>query len=359
MPLETPRRKPPLFYLIAGKRIASRYEIVEVVGRGGMGLVVKAKDLNLEGELVAVKILYPRFANNPTTLARFRREVLLTRSLSHANIVRIFDLCVTTDTETGETLHYLTMEYVAGESLESKLKTCKPNGLPFLEIQRVVHDVALGLGYAHRNGIVHRDIKPANILLGINGEIKITDFGVARIIDSAEQLTRTNEAIGSPNYMSPEQITAERVDHRTDLYALGIVAFEIATGELPFKSEQWMALVHQHMSEAVPQISTIAPQANIPNWFQQLIESACAKDRSKRFQSGEEIAEAIDINGDIPRPVVQTVATRFPARVGASWASVLVRNNKILVPTAVMLVLALVGAGGFAAVKSLLSTLAP
>ncbi len=250
------------------------------------------------------------------------------------------------------------MEYVEGENLEAKIKAAQPHGLSFDEIPRILHEVAAGLGYAHRNGIVHRDIKPANILIASNNEVKITDFGVARIIDSAEQLTRTNEAIGSPNYMSPEQITAERVDHRADLYSLGIVAFEIATGSLPFKAEQWMELVQKHLSDSIPIVRDVAPNLDVPVWFQGFVEMMCAKDRSKRFQTGEQIAGFLELNAGVHGKV----ATQMNARMGISASgrfAVYSATHKYLVPTAVMLVVALVGAGGYVVVNHLLASLTP
>lgn len=323
-----------------------------------MGVVLKVKDLTLDPEIVALKVLYPRFAANSTTLARFRREVSLTRRLSHPNIARIFDLGLTQDTDTGETLHYLAMEYVKGENLEAKIKAAQPHGLSFDDIPRILHEVAAGLGYAHKNGIVHRDIKPANILIASNNQIKITDFGVARVLDSAEQLTRTNEAIGSPNYMSPEQITAERLDNRADLYSLGIVAFELATGSLPYKGEQWMELVQKHISEDVPQIRAVAPQVEAPVWFQGFVEMMCAKDRSKRFQTGEQIAGFLELNAG----VTGRMATQMNARLGIGASGRFANysaNHKFIAPTAVMLVVALVGAGGYVVVNHLLSSLTP
>jgi serine/threonine protein kinase len=346
---ESRRPKLPLAYLVPGRRIATRYEIMEVLGRGGMGLVVKAKDLNLDCEPVALKILYPRFAANSTTLARFRREVLLTRRLAHPNIVRIFDLGVTQDTDTGETLHYLTMEFVAGESLEAKLKRSAPAGLPFDEIPRLVREIAAGLGYAHRAGIIHRDVKPANVLLGTDGAVKITDFGVARVVDSAENLTRTNEAIGSPNYMSPEQITAERIDHRADLYSLGILAYELAAGALPFKGEQWMQLVQQHLQEDLPTLS------GPPAWFQEFLESACAKDRSKRFSTAEEMIAMLEMRAGEScgvRGRVNGVGGWIP-KVLSGFAA----DHRLFAPTAAVLLVTLVGAGGYVVVNRLIEAL--
>ena len=203
-----------------GHIVAERYEVLEHLGFGGMGFVLKAKDLTLDNEVVVLKILYPRFVKDKAIFARFRREVLLTRRLSHPNIVRIYDLG-----DAGKNTFFISMEYVEGESLATKLGRTKPNGLPVPEVLPYLYYTALGLAYAHSQGIIHRDIKPGNILITPKGEVKIADFGVARSADSKEQLTRTNEAIGSPLYMSPEPLSAGAVDNRSDIYALGIMAY--------------------------------------------------------------------------------------------------------------------------------------
>lgn len=353
------RRSTPLSYLVPGRRIASRYEIIDVIGRGGMGVVVKAKDRNLDNEIVAIKILYPRFAINSNTLARFRREVLLARRLSHPNIVKLFDLGVTQDTETGETLHYITMEYVAGENLGTKLLKCQPHGLPFGQIPPILKDVAAGLAYAHRQGILHRDLKPSNILISASGEVKITDFGFARTIDATEHLSRTNESIGSPKYMAPEQMTAERVDNKSDLYSLGIIAYELAAGELPFKGKQWMELLHQQVSESIPDLVRRNPAVEIPDWFQGFIETACAKDRAKRFQSGEEMAAFIAIKAGLVTAASLSIKNRWRWRGTNGPRAPSPSGHHFVAPAAAMLLVALVAAGGYAMVHQFFASLIP
>lgn len=274
-----------------GRIVAERYEVLDFLGHGGMGLVLKAKDLILDGEIVVLKILFPQLGNDTTVFARFRREVLLNRKLSHPNIVRIFDFG-----DAGNGTYFLSMEYVEGENLRDSLDRNPDNRLAFEDAIQYLYQIALGLSYAHAEGVIHRDIKPANILIDSRSAAKITDFGIAKSIESTERLTATDEAVGSPIYMAPEQMDASGIDHRSDIYSLGIMAFELVAGKPPFNSEHWVTLVKMHMTEPIPDIR--AKNKAIPIWYKELIDKATAKDPKQRFQTASEIISFIDRHYD-------------------------------------------------------------
>jgi len=274
-----------------GTIIAKRYEVIAPIGEGAMGVVLKAKDLVLDGEIIALKILLKEFVKDQSIFARFRREVLLTRRLAHPHIVRLYDFG-----DSGDGTYFLTMEFVEGESLAARIKKGK---LDWTEASQFLYQIAMGVGYAHSQGVVHRDIKPANILITTKGEIKITDFGVARSLDSKDKLTRTDEAVGSPVYMCPEQLTgaATGPDSRSDIYALGIMAYELVVGELPFFSENWVILVRMHVNDPMPVITYKV--TGVPFWFQILVNKAAAKEAKDRYQNANEFANVIAEHYDV------------------------------------------------------------
>lgn len=255
-----------------GTKVADRYTILDVLGWGGMGLVVKAEDTYLNDEVVALKILYQNYSNDLEILARFRREVLLTRKLSHPNIVRVYDLG-----KADDGAYFISMEFIEGSTLKSCLEA---GAIKFEEATNYLYQIGLGLEYAHSHGVIHRDLKPENMLVTSKGEVKITDFGVARSLISTEKLTQTGDAVGSPIYISPEMISSHTNDHRVDIYALGIMAFELVEGRPPFFSENWVMLAKMHMKDPIPAISS----PNLPPWYQSFVEKAAAKEPERRFQ---------------------------------------------------------------------------
>ena len=275
-----------------GRIVAERYEVLDFLGHGGMGLVLKAKDLVLDGEIIVLKILSPQLGSDATAFARFRREVLLNRKLSHPNIVRIYDFG-----DAGNGTYFLSMEYVEGENLRDSLDRGQNNGLEFDDAVKYIYKIASGLAYAHSEGVIHRDIKPANILINSKSEAKITDFGIAKSMESTERLTATDEAVGSPIYMAPEQMDTSGIDHRSDIYSLGIMAFELVAGKPPFNSDHWVTLVKMHMTEPIPDIR--AKKKSVPLWYQELLNRATAKDPLKRFQTASEITEFIEQHFEI------------------------------------------------------------
>jgi len=264
-----------------------KYEIVREMGRGAMGIVYEATDPYI-GRKVAIKTI--RFdvltqpAEQDEAQKRFMREARSAGILSHPNIVTIYDV--------GEDqgLTYIAMEYIDGESLESMIAARRR--LTLEEIIYLVAQLGDGLDYAHRNGIVHRDIKPANILIDIEGRPRIVDFGIARI--SSSSLTQTNQVLGTPYYMAPEQIAGKPVDQRADLYALGTILYELLTLEKPFPGDNVTTVIYKIMNEQPPRIRDAAK--NLPAGLDYVVTKALAKDPARRYQSGRELAEDLRNN---------------------------------------------------------------
>jgi serine/threonine-protein kinase len=277
---------PELNEFSPGTVIANRYEVLSVLGWGGMGLVLKAKDRNLNDEIIAVKLLYREFVDDEVILARFRREVILSRRLSHPNIVRVYDLGTT---NTGH--YFLTMEYVEGITLRSKLSK---GALPLSEAVPLLKQIVSALEHAHHQDVFHRDLKPDNIILTADGIVKVTDFGTARRSISNENLTQTGDSIGTPTYTSPEMIQTAKGDHRSDIYALGVMAFEFLQGALPYIATNWVVLANMHVSAPIP----ILNSKNVPAWCQEFVNRAMAKAPADRFQSASEARSFLDRNSD-------------------------------------------------------------
>jgi serine/threonine protein kinase len=258
------------------------YEVHEVIGRGGMGTVLKAFDPAL-GRLVAIKVLASPLAAQPAARQRFRREAQAAAAIDHENVVAVYAVEQTND------LPYLVMQYVRGRSLQQRLDHAGP--LPLPEIVQIGAQAAAGLAAAHAKGLIHRDIKPANILLeDETGRAKITDFGLARAAD-AESLTQTGTVAGTPQYMAPEQAAGEALDSRADLFSLGSVLYAMATGQAPFTAST-TAGVLRRVADAQPQpVRDLNPQ--IPDWLVEIITALHAKDPTERFPSAAELADLL------------------------------------------------------------------
>lgn len=297
--LETPaiaRRSPeevPLSFLEASEKegclgTLGPYEVTGVIGRGGMGIVLEAFDPKLS-RVVAIKVLLPGLAASGSARRRFLREARAAAAISHPHVVTIHAVeeAAGGGGDAQRTVPpYLVMERVAGQSLQQKLERSGPLGVQ--ETLRISHQIAEGLAAAHRQGVVHRDIKPANILLENGVErVKITDFGLARAIDDVT-VTRTGELSGTPQYMSPEQATGGRIDHRSDLFSLGCVMYAMCTGHSPFRAGG-LAHAVKRVTEETPR--SIAEQnPNVPFWLIEIIESLLQKEPSNRPQHAEQLA---------------------------------------------------------------------
>ncbi|MGH8285001.1 MAG: protein kinase domain-containing protein [Steroidobacteraceae bacterium] len=261
--------------LSEGTLIAGRYRVRGLLGVGAMGMVYRVHDERLHMD-VALKVLRPELAPDARTLERFEQELILARQVSHRNVVRIHDIG-----EDGE-LHFLTMDCVEGRSLKQILET---QGR--LEVERVVsiaHDLAEALAAAHREGIVHRDLKPANVLIGADGRACITDFGIARSLNRSG-LTRLGNVVGTLHYLAPEQARGTGVDGRTDLYALGIMIFEMLSGELPFSGETFEEVLAQRTSGRPRELAV-----EVPAWLRRLVARCLESDPARRYPDAESLA---------------------------------------------------------------------
>jgi hypothetical protein len=265
-----------------GDVVADRFRIVRLLGMGGMGVVYHAHDVELDVD-VALKLLRPELASRPDAFERFRQELLLARQVSSPHVVRIHDLV-----RHGE-VWLISMDFVPGQSLERLLDT-KGNLAPDDAI-KIVRQLALGLSAAHQRGVVHRDLKPANVLIGEDGEARITDFGVARSAGSTG-ITVSGVIIGTPEYLSPEQARADPVDGRSDLYALGLIFFEMLTGTLPFRGGTPAEMLAQRIVRDPPPPDTI--RNDLPNFAVRLCTRLLELKPSRRFQNAEEVIRAID-----------------------------------------------------------------
>ncbi len=258
------------------------YEVIDVIGRGGMGIVFRALDPRLN-RIVAVKVLAPELAANPLARRRFLREAQAAAAVSHPHVVTIHAV-------DEAKLPYLVMECIVGQSLQQKLDQVGP--LRLTEILRIGSQIAEGLAAAHRQGLIHRDIKPANILLENGVErVKITDFGLARAADDAA-ITRTGEVSGTPQYMSPEQAHGDKVDPRSDLFSLGCVLYAMCTGRSPFRADSVAAAIRRVCDDTPRPIAEI--NAEIPAWLIDLIDILLAKQPEDRFQTADEVAVALE-----------------------------------------------------------------
>ncbi len=280
-------RPPVIIQLQPGDLIASRYEICERIGVGGMGMVYKVIDRHLNEDVVALKLLHPHLAQDEQVFKRFLNEVLVARALSHPNIVRIHDIG---RAEGG--FSYISMEFVDGVTLKDwAIEDTAPRQLTFQEGLALLFKVLSGVGYAHERGVIHRDLKPANIMISKRGEVKLADFGTARIVGMDTSLTQTGQMIGTPDYMSPEQVRGDKLDARSDIYSLGIIAYELSTGTKPFVADSAVAVAFKHLNEPMPNFADATK--GIPFWYQEIVQKAAAKDRNDRFQSVAELAQAI------------------------------------------------------------------
>ena len=270
-----------------GSLIAGRYEVISHLGSGGMGVVVKVVDRLLENDVVALKFLYPHLVRDKTIFARFRNELLVTRKLAHPNIVQLYDF-----NRAEQGYYFISMEYVEGCNLRSRLHDRTKDKLRFSEILRILSETAQGLSQAHSKGIIHRDLKPDNILLSEMGVVKVADFGLARVLWLDKGLTETGNAVGTPQYMAPEQIRGEELDVRCDIYSLGILAYELVVGKPPFNEESWFDLAAQHMREPIP--SFASEKNGIPEWYEEMVMTAAEKKREDRYSSVDEIVEILN-----------------------------------------------------------------
>ena len=277
-----------------------RYEIKSELGRGGMATVYRGYDPSF-GREVAVKVLPKEFLHDPSFLDRFRREIKIIAALEHPAIVPVYDV--------GEDngIPFFVMRFMSGGSLTDQIKKGK---FTLQDAAGIIERLAAALTYAHQKGVIHRDLKPDNILFDDSGDPYISDFGVASVSTSTTNLTG-NSAIGTPDYMSPEQAQGEKVDNRSDIYGLGVIIFQMLSGELPYKADTPMGVAVKHITDPVPEILKANP--TLPKATDTVIKMALAKNKDQRYPSATELAKAIrdvasEKNKAAPSPAQSTVS---------------------------------------------------
>ena len=290
--------------------------IEELIGQGGMARVYRAYQSNLD-RYVAVKILPPYYAADQNFVERFKIESRAMARLTHPNILVVHDA----GREHGHL--YILMEYVSGGNLKDYMES-RP--FSFADIPRIIHDLAAALSYAHGQGIVHRDVKPVNVLMDtqrrvdpsgreiVNRRVVLSDFGIAKMLESSNIITHTGAGVGTPEYMSPEQCRGTMVDARSDIYALGVMLYEMLTGHTPFEADNYTALAHSHIYEPVPLPSRLNPR--ISPAVQAVVMKALEKDPSERFQQATDMALALEqamaAQMPLPGPTPRITAGRAP-----------------------------------------------
>jgi eukaryotic-like serine/threonine-protein kinase len=264
-----------------GEIVGERYEVLSLLGSGGMGTVYKAYDREL-GRAVAIKVVRPEYASHPEMLQRFKQEIILTQQISHKNVIRIFDLGI------APGLLYISMEYIDGQDLAALMAKGR---LPVEETVRIMREVFLALDAAHSEGIVHRDLKPQNILIGTQGKASVMDFGLARSLEQPN-VTRAGVLVGTPYYMSPEQAKGESADARSDLFAAGIIFYELLTGVIPFHADTILASLLKRTHETPLEPSRV--DQSVPPALSRLVTKCLANNPEQRYQSAADIIPDLD-----------------------------------------------------------------
>ena len=321
----------PIKELTTGSTFAGRYQVIEELGKGGMGRVYKVFDTKIK-EKVALKLIKPEVASDKETIERFNNELRLARRIRHKNVCGMFDI--------GEVegAHFITMEYVHGEDLKSMIRMAA--GLSIGAVLSIGKQVCDGFAEAHNLGVVHRDLKPQNIMIDKGGNAKIMDFGIARSIRE-KGITGPSVMIGTPEYMSPEQAEAKEIDHRSDIYSLGIILYEMATGRVPFEGDTALSVAMKHKGEIPKNPKQFNP--NIPDDLSGVMLKCLEKDRAKRYQTAAEVRSELEkIEKGIP-----TTERVVPERKTLTSREITVKFSlkKLLVPsliTAALIITAII-----------------
>lgn len=310
--------------IMKGQKISDRYQIIKSIGEGGMANVYLAYDTILDRN-VAVKVLRGDLSNDEKFVRRFQREALAASSLSHPNIVEVYDV----GEDNGE--YYIVMEYIEGKHLKNLLK--KRGKLTLSEAVDIMLQITDGMAAAHDSYIIHRDIKPQNIMILENGLVKITDFGIAMAMN-ATQLTQTNSVMGSVHYLPPEQASGQGSTLQSDIYSMGIVMYELLTGELPFKGDNAVEIALKHLKEPIPDIREKLP--NVPNSIYNIIKKATAKNPKNRYNDAREMHEDLLTCLDDTRANEPIITFKYPENDtdDAKLAKMVKENKKEVVEEA-------------------------
>ena len=314
--------------LTRGTTFADRYEIIEELGKGGMGRVYRVEDTKLKQE-VALKLIKPEIAKDKKTIERFRNELKLAREIAHRNVCRMYDL----NEERG--IHYITMEYVRGEDLRSLIR--RIGQLPIGKSISITKQICEGLAEAHRQGVVHRDLKSNNIMIDKDGNVRIMDFGIARSLE-AKGITGAGVMIGTPEYMSPEQVEGKEVDQQSDIYSLGVILYEMMTGRVPFEGDTPFTIGMKHKGETPKNPKELNTQ--ISDDLNNVILKCLEKEKEKRYQSAGEVrSELLNIERGIP-----TTERVMPERkpLTSKEITVTIGLKKIINPILVIIALAII-----------------
>ena len=268
-----------------GRKLSNRYEIEDLLGAGGMSSVFRANDPNLR-RAVAIKLIHPHLSADPQFVSRFEEEAVSVAQLRHPNIIQVHDFAHDGDT------YYMVLEFVPGETLEERMKRLNDNGrrLSTKDAIEIIASICDALEYAHKRGMFHRDRKPANIMLNLQGQSILMDFGIAKMV-GGKQHTATGAVVGTALYMAPEIIRGELADHQVDIYSLGVTLFETLTGKRPFEAASAMTTLMMHVNDPVPDISEINP--DVPSSVVDVVVKAMAKNKADRYKTAAEFARAL------------------------------------------------------------------
>ena len=305
--------------MAADSLIAGRYRLTGKLGSGGMSTVHLAVDERLERQ-VAVKLLAEHLADDPAFVSRFRHEALAAARLVHPNIVQVFDSGLDEDSHR----HFIVMEYVEGSSCAELLRD--RGRLPADEVSRIASDAAEGLDYAHRNGVIHRDVKPGNLLVSESGRVKLADFGIAKATEQSS-VTQVGSVLGTAAYLAPEQARGEEADPLCDIYALGVVAYQLSAGRLPYDATSLSELALKQQSEHPPRLDELDPA--VPGWFSDAVASALSLDPALRPADSGTFAAMLRGGGPTPQGTAATrVLSGAAVPAGAATAATTVAKPR-------------------------------
>ena len=329
IPAPTKTIESPKEELTTGSTFAGRYQIIEELGKGGMGKVYKANDIEIK-EKVAVKLIKPEISIDKKTIERFQNELKFARKIRHKNVCQMYDL------NRDEGTYYITMEYVEGENLKDMIRMSGQLGIG--TAVSVAKQVCEGLAEAHKLGVIHRDLKPSNIMIDREGNARIMDFGIARALKD-KGITGTGVMIGTPEYMSPEQVEGKDVDRPSDIYSLGAILYEMVTGRVPFEGDSALAVALKQKTEDPRDPAEFNSQ--LSEDFSRLILKCLAKDQDRRYQSAEELRSSLEnIEKNIPATDRTTLSRK---RLTSKEMTVTFSPKKLWVPALVIVAIAVAG----------------